>query len=252
MGHYGLSTFEISKIIELNRINMNKPKNWIEYYDLKAMESNNPLEISDMHLGNELANQAFLESEKFRLKALLQIDIKKSDNHLLDLGCSVGICTGLLKEFFNQTTGVDLSEKSLEIARQRIEGVTFLVDNITELSKLPILEYTHILSYGVLQFLNDLEIIAFFEALARISKRGTRIVISRVPNKDFYGAYQDYRDSRNLVRTRIVSDELKWNFISPDFVADHTRNSFELILILPLIQLDMPLKAFFDFVLIKK
>ncbi|MGZ5219629.1 MAG: class I SAM-dependent DNA methyltransferase [Chitinophagaceae bacterium] len=229
-------------------------KNWIEYYDIKASASDDPLEISDMHLGDDVVNQLFLETEENRMRALLQPGKNRDrGSHLLDLGCSTGICTGLLEKYFTSVTGVDLAEKTVEIAKKRLPGCTFIVDDITQLTKLQDdNNFTHVVSYGVMNFLSDENLVDFFVALARVTRQGTRVVICRVPNKDYYEAYQKFRAKRDLTRQRIIKDQLQWNWISEDFVRKQVEPHFEFIPILPLLQLEFPLRAFFDFVLIRK
>lgn len=229
-------------------------KSWVEYYDMKASKSDDPLEVSDMHLGDSVANQLFLESEEARMRALLQPG-KSSNNgsHLLDLGCSAGTCTGLLEKYFESVTGVDLAAKTVEIAKKRLPNCTFIVDDITKLTKLPAdNNFTHVVSYGVIHYLSTEGQVDFFATLARITGRGTRVAICRVPNKDYYYAYQEFRNKRNLNRKLVTKDQLQWTWISEDFVRREVESNFEFIPFLPLLQLEFPLKAFFDFVLIRK
>lgn len=230
-------------------------KNWVEYYDMKATQSDDPLEMSDMHLGNDVANQLFLNSEETRMRALLQPGNNGSKGgHLLDLGCNVGICTGLLEKYFSSVTGVDLAAKPVEIAKKRLPNCTFIVDDITRLTKLPAgNNYTHVVSYGVIHYLpNDESLVDFFATLDRITMKGTRVAICRVPNKHYYEAYQEFRGKRTINRERVIKDQLQWNWISEDFVRREVEANFEFIPFLPVLQLEFPLKAFFDFVLIRK
>ena len=126
-------------------------KNWVEYYNMKATKSDDPLEVSDMHVGDSVANQLFWESEEDRMRALLQ---PGKGDHLLDLGCSAGTCTGLLEKYFDTVTGVDLAEKTVEIAKKRLPNCSFIVDDITKLTKLPVdNKFTHVVSYGVIHYL---------------------------------------------------------------------------------------------------
>ena len=233
---------------------MDDVKNWVEYYDMKASKSDNPLEVSDMHLGDSVANQLFLESEEARMKALLQPAIAGSNgSHLLDLGCSAGTCTGLLEKYFDSVTGVDLAPKTVEIAKKRLPNCTFIVDDITKLTKLDAdNNFTHVVSYGVIHYLSVENLVDFFATLTRVTKKGTRVAICRVPNQDYYEAYQEFRQKRNISRQLIVKDQLQWTWISEDFVRREVEHNFEFIPILPLLQLDFPLRAFFDFVLIRK
>lgn len=233
---------------------MEDVKNWVEYYDRKATKSTDPLEVSDMHLGDDVANQLFLDSEEIRMRALLQPgEIGGNSSHLLDLGCNAGICTGLLEKYFKSVTGVDLAANAIEFAKKRLPGCTFIVDDITKLTKLKEdNNFTHVVSYGVMQYLSEESLVDFFSALGRVTKKGTRVAICRVPNKYYYEAYQEFRKGRNLNRKLIVKDQLQWTWVSEDFVRRQVESHFEFISILPLLQLDFPLKAFFDFVLIRK
>jgi len=225
-------------------------KNWVEYYNMKATKSDDPLEVSDMHLGDSVANRLFLESEEDRMRGLLQPGI---GGHLLDLGCSAGTCTALMEKYFDSVTGVDLAEKTISIAEKRLPHCNFIVDDITKLTKLPPNnKFTHVVSYGVIHYLSEKGVADFFTALARVTKKGTRIVICRVPNKNYYSSYQEFRRRRNLNRKLVVKDQLQWTWVSEDFVRRHVEKNFEFVPILPLLQLEFPLKAFFDFVLIRK
>lgn len=233
---------------------MEEVKNWVDYYNMKASKSDDPLEVSDMHLGDSVANQLFLASEETRMRAFLQPgkDHGKG-SHLLDLGCSAGTCTGLLEKYFDSVTGVDLATNTVDIAKKRLPGCTFIVDDITTLSKLsPDNNFTHVVSYGVLHYLSEGGQADFFSALARVTNKGTRIAICRVPNKDYYEDYQAFRQQRSISRQLIIKDQLQWTWISEDFVRGEVEANFEFIPFLPLLQLEFPLKAFFDFVLIRK
>lgn len=226
---------------------------WVEYYNHKAARSDDPLEISDMHLGNDVANKLFWESEEYRMRALLQPLNVRGIRHLLDLGCSAGTCTGLMEKHFDVVTGVDLAEKTIEVARRRLPHCTFIVDDITQLTTLETQgDFTHVVSYGVIHYLSEDGITDFFSALARVTRTGTRIAICRVPNKDYYNEYQAFRLQRNINRNRIVRDQLQWTWLDEDFIRERVQEHFEFIPFMPLLQLEFPLKAFFDFVLIRK
>ena len=233
---------------------MDDLKNWVEYYNMKASQSDNPLEVSDMHLGDDVMNQLFLASEESRMKALLQPGKNRGGgNHLLDLGCSAGTCTGLLEKYFDSVTGVDLASKTVEIAKKRLPNCVFIVDDITSLTKIPAdNNFTHVISYGVLHYLSNESIVDFFATLARITKQGTRIAICRVPNQHHFESYQEFRQQRHINRKPIVNNQLQWTWINEEFVAREVESHFEFISILPVLQLEFPLKAFFDFVLIRK
>ena len=153
---------------------MDDVKNWVEYYNMKATRSDDPLEVSDMHIGDSVANQLFLKTEEDRMRALLQ---PRKGSHLLDLGCSAGTCTSLLEKYFDSVTGVDLAEKTVAIAEKRLPNCAFIVDDITKLSKLPVdNKFTHAVSYGVIHYLSEDGVADFFAALARVTRKGARVV----------------------------------------------------------------------------
>jgi cyclopropane fatty-acyl-phospholipid synthase-like methyltransferase len=233
---------------------MEDVKSWVDYYNKKATYSDNPLEVSDMHLGNAVANQLFLLAEEKRMRAFLQPGKNRgTGNHLLDLGCSAGTCTGLMEKYFDSVTGVDLASNTIEIAKKHLPSCTFIVDDITTLTKVETdSHFTHVLSYGVIHYLSKENLVHFFSALRRITRTGTRIAICRIPNKDHYQDYQEFRQSREISRKLFVKDQLQWTWVSEDFVRGQVEADFEFIPIFPLLQLDFPLKAFFDFVLIRK
>jgi cyclopropane fatty-acyl-phospholipid synthase-like methyltransferase len=223
--------------------------NWIEYYNHRALNSDNPFDISEMHIGNDVANQQFFADEERRMVSLFQ---PKADSTLIDLGCSAGICIGLLEKYFGHCIGVDLAENTLAVATERLPNAEFIHDDITKLDKLQGRTFDFVLTYGVLQFLNDEQLASYFKALPTITQKGAKVAINRMPNKFHYEAYQEYRRNRNVNRATIQSDNLVWNWISEDFIKDHTKDHFDYIGILPSSQLEMPLKAFFDCLLIRK
>jgi len=67
-------------------------------------------------------NPSFLASHKFLKKIL-----KGKAGSFLDYGCGAGIHSWWLKEIADDLVGIDLSRKSLEIARQNVKGVRFLL-----------------------------------------------------------------------------------------------------------------------------
>ncbi len=65
---------------------------------------------------------SFLASHKFLRKIL-----KGKSGIFLDYGCGIGIHSCWLKEIADELVGIDLSKKSLDIARQNVKGVSFLL-----------------------------------------------------------------------------------------------------------------------------
>lgn len=224
-------------------------ESWIDYYNKKASESDNYLDVSDMHVGDDVANKNFLDDEKVRLMELLQ---PNPDNILVDLGCSAGTCLGLVHSAYKRSIGVDLSEGVLNIAKKRLPQCEFIWDDITVGSQIPESVADHILSYGVLQFLTNNQLKGLFEVIFKTLKPGGKAVIIRTPNKNFYEEYQNYRVNRNSTRKALTNENLTWNWVSPNYIKELCKDKFELSVILPTTGVNFPLKGFFDFILIKK
>jgi ubiquinone/menaquinone biosynthesis C-methylase UbiE len=94
---------------------------------------------------------------------------------ILDFGCGQGRLTGLLGEFFEQSsiTGTDISETALEMAAQKLPGIEFVP---FEGQKTPFADssFDLVFSYHVLEHVPDLpESIA---EMARLTRPGGRLV----------------------------------------------------------------------------
>ena len=97
--------------------------NWVDYYDNRAIESQDFLYVSEVQMKDESSTLKFLEEEKLRILHLLNPD---SDFTLLDLGCCVGVCMGLIKDSYKSVVGVDLSNRVLDIAKKRLPDCQFI------------------------------------------------------------------------------------------------------------------------------
>ena len=221
---------------------------WVKYFSQKAITSNNRFEISDMHFKDKIAEIDFFDYEKKRI--LNTLCVVEKGGVIVDLGCCTGVILELIESQFEKCIGVDLSDEALQHARFVLPNCEFIHDDICNLQKVSQNIADYIISYGVLQYLSDDELIKFVLSVSKICKKGSKVLISRVPNQNFYNSYQEYRSSRN----RIVNDteDLKWNWISPEMINEITKNDFYFTPIFPSYDSKFPLKAFFDFVLIKK
>ena len=224
-------------------------ENWIDYFNSKSENNSNYLDVSDMHIGDDVATNNFFQSEKDKMVQLLQ---PQQSFTLLDLGCCAGVCLGLLKDYYGKTIGVDLAEGPLAIAKGRLPRTQFILDDITDPTYLGTDMAEHILTYGVLQFLSDQQLAGYINTLYKITKPGGRVVVMRTPNKDYYEPYQAYRNNRNITRKTISDEKLQWNWVSPAYVRELCVGKFDYISILPTTGIGYPLQGFFDFVLIKK
>lgn len=227
----------------------NKTKTWIDYYNQRATDFSDSREIGDFFMGNQLASEDFLAYERDRILKALD---PKENSHLLDLGCCAGVMLGQLKEHFSKLTGVDLAESALKVARKKIPQARFIQDDIQSLSKIETNTFDSVLTYGVLQFLNDdTDLEQYIEALSRVMKNGARAALFRMPNKEHFDRYQEFRQSRRLSRT-LSDDKLAWYWIDPNTLHNLAKGKFEIFSIYPSYETDYPLRGFFDAVLIRR
>lgn len=224
-------------------------KNWIDYYDKIADKSDDRFAISEMHFNDSVAGKTFFENEKHRI--IKTLGAKDKGGVLVDLGCCAGVILELVQNNFDKCIGVDLSRKSIQHAIKALPEVDFIVDDICNLTKIGNIKADYCITYGVLQFISDEALKGYFSSLISISKPGTRIMVSRVPNKLYYKEYQRYREERNR-KEELKSGNLSWNWFSTNYIQDLSQDDFYFIPILPLPDASLPLKAFFDFILIKK
>ncbi len=69
----------------------------------------------DQHLVNALDYQVPIHFQR----VLTDLHLKNKAQDVLDIGCGTGLCGGLVKPFAKTLTGVDLSKKMLEMAREK-------------------------------------------------------------------------------------------------------------------------------------
>jgi ubiquinone/menaquinone biosynthesis C-methylase UbiE len=92
----------------------------IEYYNKKAVA----LKEENLEEGDFEKFNPFVISSYDFLKTFLKD--KCRDKKILDYGCGHGIHSKWLKEAGGNVVGIDLSDKSLEIAKEKVKGVDFI------------------------------------------------------------------------------------------------------------------------------
>lgn len=93
---------------------------------------------------------------------------------ILDVGCGPGWYTEKLAAF-GQTTGIDLSEEAISIAKSRFPHVTFLIGNFYEMS-LPNAYYDVVVSQEVIDHVSDQN--AFVKQAAYVLKPSGYLILS--------------------------------------------------------------------------
>jgi len=212
-------------------------KKWIDYYNERARYISDPIEIAEMSMSRQQYNMDIQ-----RIITYLSLP---SDKTLIDLGCCTGNSIKMVKPFVKSVIGVDMAVNALSCAKLRHPDCQFIKDNVTKLKSFNNRSYSLFLCFGLLHYLNDKEINIFFSTLSRVIKPNGIICFIRVPNSIHYESYQAYR-----INNKKDNNELKWNWISEDIISNlakkygllyKRKKQFD--------QLEMPMKAFFDFVL---
>lgn len=226
----------------------NYQKGWVAYYDRRAETFKDPLEISEMILQDRKVDRHFLRQEGKRIEGLLQPDRNKA---LLDLGCCAGVALSLIAGKFRECTGVDLAGNALEHARRRLPHLRFIEDDITRLRSIASRSFSYVMAYGVLHYMEQSDQAAFLKTLSRVCKKGARVVLMRIPNARLCGEYQGWRAIRGKKPPK-KRGAPRWCWVDEDFIKLHSRKDFEIFFVFPPADSSLPLKAFFDVVLIKK
>lgn len=96
---------------------------------------------------------------------------------ILDLGCGVGYDAKLLSDDGAVVVGVDLSKKSIEIAKQNVDNCKFFVGDITDdLSKLGM--FDGVLCLATIMHINIEKLKKTFENIANVLHVGGLLLVS--------------------------------------------------------------------------
>ena len=101
----------------------------------------------------------------------------KPGGHVLDVGCGTGVVTRYLVDNGYQVTGIDISHKMLELARQRVPEATFEVGDMTALDFVDY-SFDGILSTYAVFHVPRTEHLALFQGFHRILKKGCALLFS--------------------------------------------------------------------------
>lgn len=104
----------------------------------------------------------------------------KRGARVLEIGCSFGHMTYLLSQKFDHLTAVDISPKSIEIAKKRlkyygINNVTFKVDDAEELSTINNSAYDIVFSFSTIRYCPNPRK-ALKEIYKKLDKNGTTVI----------------------------------------------------------------------------
>lgn len=231
---------------------MKKIESWVEYFNERAKSFNLPTEIGNHYIGDDVVNDGFIEYERERLLSYFQ---PNKQEEVYDLGCGAGFSTNLVSDYFTKSVGIDMGIDLIAKAKQSYPTLDFVLDNIVTLSKFENGSMKNVLMYGVLHQMGaEKEIINCLKSIAEKTQKDARVVLYKIPDKRYYDQYQVYRKLKNANNgnRNTAPDDLTWVWIDESFLYEHLNEYFEIIINRPCWGAEMPFKAWFDCVLIRK
>lgn len=107
---------------------------------------------------------------------------------VLDVGCGDGYITSLIFEKFKNVIGIDISEKAIKIAREKSQGVTFIVGSCTNL---PFSDrsFDTIVASEIIEHVNYNNGKSFLKEARRVLTPKGRIIISTPNLSNLYMKY---------------------------------------------------------------
>jgi len=156
----------------------------------------------------------------FLATARKKLNLADNKLNILDLGCGTGLCGEQFKSFARILDGVDLSEKMLEVAREKnifdsltkSEILLFLNNNIEK--------YDLILAGDVLVYFGDLDNL-FKKTYESLCANGNIIFNTEISNKKDFAMNQSGRFSHHEKYIKLLAK--KYNFIIKNFSSIQSR-----------------------------
>lgn len=229
-------------------------KTWVDYYDLRASSFTTPEEIGCHYFDNSKICPEFSELEAFRINELLR---PKPNSTVYDFGCGAGYSSMLLAKYFKSVVGLDGGETIIKKASMFNKEIKFIKDDISKLESITNNTVEYALLYGVIYNMGPIESVRdFSKNLALKCKKGSRILICKIPNSQFFETYQKYRENKKKKRKYAddsnYENDLEWLWFSPSEIKNLFGNDFEVLNVLPNPFIELPLKAWFDTILVKR
>jgi ubiquinone/menaquinone biosynthesis C-methylase UbiE len=118
---------------------------------------------------------------------------------VLDLCCGNGLLTSRLAPIVDRITGIDYSQRLIEIAniRNAARNVTYLCRNILELDEMQYAHADKILMYEALQHLSVLDCHGLADML-RKTRPGTCALIASIPDRAQLGTYYNTQEKMDF------------------------------------------------------
>lgn len=123
---------------------------------------------------------------------------------ILDVGCGVGYLTHRLASYGVNVTGIDLSRRSIEIAKANFDGVEFILGDVVEV---PVGEFDLVVANMVLMDYPDLR--SLTEKIARSLRPGGTF-LATIPNPYVWPRYWRYEARKWFSYQREVAVEAEF------------------------------------------
>lgn len=136
------------------------------------------------------------------------------DKAILDVACGNGLFTNLLKDFSpKEIVGVDLNVELIADAKNKYNGIDFIVGNVEQLDKLFVSKkFDVIIANQIIEYIVDLE--SFFKSLENILNKDGLIIVT-CPNGDILGDGVYYNEHHNKFSYVSFNEELLKYFDIP-------------------------------------
>ena len=145
-----------------------------------------------------------------------------NDDTVLDLGCGPGNVSSFLLNSNPslKITGIDLSEKMIELAKQNVSKAYFIIDDIRNIQNRFTQKFNHIIASFCLPFLYDDEAKKFINDCSLLLKTGGYMYLSTMMGKGYQFEIPSFSKG----------DEMFFNYYSKEFLEDcFNKNSLSIV-----------------------
>jgi len=156
----------------------------------------------------------------------LKFGLKKSDN-VLEIGCGIGTQTKLLADYlnnYNQITAIDLSPKSIEVAKQLLKqyhGINWIATDFVTYDSDK--KYDFVLLPDVIEHIPLAQHKALFAKISQVISDEAQIVI-HIPNPNYLEwCHTHAKDKLQVLDQPIYTDELSKNVYPSGLYIHHLQ-----------------------------
>lgn len=219
---------------KVTEIDYNETK---QFFDRRATKfsKKNPYSVTMYQDNNPELVQSRNRKEVEKLYPMLKLN---QASRVLDIACGIGRWADAIDVEIDEYCGVDFGKDLIAIANERNmrENFSFIEGSVNEIEQVlkdnhKLGKYNKVIMIGILMYINDKDLKAFFEQVERLCEEHTTVCIRepiglemRLTLKDFYSA--ELNDKYNAIyRTREeLEDIFKRTFIAKGFRI--TRSNF--------------------------